>query len=157
MHHASCIFHHASFIKLQKQKQPLKRKRPPKNNLPPPHLREYYLIFLMTSHLNSHRTTDIKPELLSCAQTGNGTPPDKYNIRGNSHARTNRKDDIFMQRRLVQIFTYIMDWGQGTCTLTNHTPRWTYYALRHFLFLIYMSRSILVDLCRACFTKLSRL
>ena len=47
-------------------------------------------------------------------------------------ARTNRKDDIFMQRRLVQIFTYMMKWGQGTCTLTKHTRRWTYSALRHF-------------------------
>ena len=47
---------------------------------PPPNLREYYLkFFLMISHLNSHRTTDIKPEMLSGVQTGNGTPHDKYN------------------------------------------------------------------------------
>ena len=70
-------------------------------------------IFLMTSHLNSHRTTDIKPEMLSGVQTGNGTPHDKYNIRGIAHARTNRKDDIFMQRRLVQNFTSILEWGKG--------------------------------------------
>ena len=39
-----------------------------------PHLREYYLkFFLMTSHLNSHRKTDIKPEMLSGVQTGNET------------------------------------------------------------------------------------
>ena len=37
-----------------------------------------------------------------------------------------------MQRRLVQSFTYILKWGQGTCTLTKHTRRWTYSALRHF-------------------------
>jgi len=67
----------------------------------------------MTFHLNSHRTTDIKPEMLSGVQTGNGTPHDKYNIRGNAHARTNRKDDIFMQRRLVQKFTSILEWGKG--------------------------------------------
>ena len=36
----------------------------------------------MTSHLNSHRTTDIKPEMLSGVQTGNGTPHDKYSICG---------------------------------------------------------------------------
>ena len=30
----------------------------------------------------------------------NGIPYDKYNIRSIAHARTNRKDDIFMQRRL---------------------------------------------------------
>ena len=56
--------------------------------------------FFMTSHLNSHRTTDIKLEMLSGVQTGNGTPHDKYNIRGIAHAQTNRKDDISMQRRL---------------------------------------------------------
>ena len=54
----------------------------------------------MTSHLNSHGTTDIKPEMLSGVQTGNGTPDDKYNISGIAHACTNRKGDIFMQRRL---------------------------------------------------------
>ena len=80
----------------------------------------------MTSHLNSHRTTDIKPEMLSGVQIGNGTPHDKYNIRGIAHAQTNRKDDIFMQRRLVQNFTFILEWGQGTCLLTKHTLRWAY-------------------------------
>ena len=54
----------------------------------------------MTSHLSSHGTTDIKPEMLSGVQTGNGTPRDKYDIRGIVHMRANRKDDIFMQRRL---------------------------------------------------------
>ena len=54
----------------------------------------------MTSHLKSHGTTDIKPEMLSGAQTGNGNPHDKYNIRGIAHASTNRKNDIFMQRPL---------------------------------------------------------
>ena len=68
----------------------------------------------MTSHLDSHKTTDIKPEMLSSVQTGNGTPHDKYNIRGIAHVRTNRKDDIFMQRRLVQSFTFILEWGQET-------------------------------------------
>ena len=67
----------------------------------------------MTSHLNSHGTTDIKPEMLSGLQTGNRTPHDKYNIRGIAHVRTNRKDDIFMQRRLGQIFICILEWGKG--------------------------------------------
>ena len=71
--------------------------------------------------------------MLSGVQTGNGTPHDKYDIRGIAHARTNRKDDIFMQRRLVQDFTYILEWGQGTSSLTKHTRRLTYSALRHFL------------------------
>ena len=68
----------------------------------------------MTSHLNSHGKTDIKPEMLSGVQTGYGAPHDKYNIRGSVLARTNRKDDIFMQRRLVQNFAFILEWGQET-------------------------------------------
>ena len=36
----------------------------------------------MTSHLDSHRTTDIKADMLLGVQTGNGTPHEKYNIRG---------------------------------------------------------------------------
>ena len=51
-------------------------------------------------------TTDIKPDMLSGVQTGNGIPHDRYNIRGIAHVRTNRKDDIFMQRRLGQIKTF---------------------------------------------------
>ena len=78
---------------------------------------------MMTSHLDSHMTTDITPEMLSGVQTGNGAPHDKYNVRGIAHVRTNRKYDIFMQRRLVQSFTNILEWGRGTCTLTKHTPR----------------------------------
>ena len=105
-----------------KMKMTLKPRRPQKNNLPP-NLREYYLkFFLMTSHLNSHLTTNIKLEMLSGVQTGNGTPHDKYNIRGIAHAQTNRKDDIFMQRRLVQ--NIYIGVGQGTCSLTKHTRRW---------------------------------
>ena len=66
----------------------------------------------MTSHRDSHGTTDIKPEMLSGVQTGNGTPYDKYNIHSIAPACTNRKDDIFMQRQLVQNFTYIY-WSGG--------------------------------------------
>ena len=54
----------------------------------------------MTSHLNSHGTTDIKPKMLSGVQTGNGTPHVKYNLRGNAYVHTNRKYNIFMQRWL---------------------------------------------------------
>ena len=39
--------------------------------------------------------------MLSGVQTGNGTPHGKYDIRGIAHARTNRKDNIFMQKRLL--------------------------------------------------------
>ena len=86
----------------------------------------------MTSHINSHRTTDIKLEMLSGVRTGHSTPHDSYNICGIAHARINRKDDIFKQRWLVQSFTYIFEWGQGTCTLKKQTRHWTYSALRHF-------------------------
>ena len=84
--------------------------------------------------------------MLSGVQTGNGTPHDKYNIRGIAHARTNRKDDIFMQRRLVQNFKFILEWSQGTCYgrsthCGGHIPgifpmHAAYSALRHFLVLI---------------------
>ena len=54
----------------------------------------------MTSHLDSHTTTVVKPDMLSGVQTGNGIPHDRYDLRGIAHKRTNRKDDIFMLRRL---------------------------------------------------------
>ena len=86
----------------------------------------------MTSHPEAHITTDYKPDMLSGVQTGNRIPHDRYNIRSNAHEHTNRKNNIFMQRRLAQSFTYILELGQGTCTLTKHTRRWTYSAMRHF-------------------------
>ena len=43
--------------------------------------------------------------------TGNGIPHDKCNLHGIAHARTNKKDDIFMQRQLVQSFTCILEGG----------------------------------------------
>ena len=48
----------------------------------------------MTSHLDSHGTTDIKPEMLSGVQTGNGIQHVEYNIRGIAHVHAYRKDDI---------------------------------------------------------------
>ena len=65
----------------------------------------------MTSHLNSHVTSDIKPEMLSGVQTGNGTLHGKYDTHGVAQARTNRKEDIFMQRRLVQNFDKHLHWS----------------------------------------------
>ena len=60
----------------------------------------------MTSHVDSQTTTDVKPDMLSSVQTGNGIPYDKYDIHGIAHACTYRKDNIFMQRGLVKSFTY---------------------------------------------------
>ena len=67
----------------------------------------------MTSHLDSHMTTDVKPDMLSGVQTGNGIPHDRYNIRCIAHVRTNRKDNILMQRRFGQIFICFLEWGKG--------------------------------------------
>ena len=55
----------------------------------------------MTSSRDSHTTTDVKPEMIPGAQTGNGIPHDEYDISSITHARTNRKDNIFMQRLYI--------------------------------------------------------
>ena len=77
----------------------MKMKMSRKLAFPPPH-KKLPEIFLMTSHLDSNTTTDVKPDMLSGVQTGNEIPHDRYNIRGIAHVRTNRKDNIFRQRRL---------------------------------------------------------
>ena len=59
--------------------------------------------------------------MLSGVQPGDGIPHERYSIRGITHVRINRKDDIFMQRRLGQIFTCVLEWGQGTCKNQDRT------------------------------------
>ena len=66
-------------------------------------------------------TTDVKPDMLSGVQTGNGIPRDRFNIRGNAHGRTNRKDDIFMQRRLGQILHVYWSGGKGLLKIEDRT------------------------------------
>ena len=39
----------------------------------------------MTSHRDSHTTSDVKPEMILGVYTGNGIPYDKYEIRGIAH------------------------------------------------------------------------
>ena len=56
--------------------------------LTPPPLKKLPEILLMTSHLEGHMTSDVKPDMLSGVQTGNGIPHDRCNIRGIAHART---------------------------------------------------------------------
>ena len=51
--------------------------------------------------------------MLSSVQTGNRIPHDEYNVRGIAHARAYIKDDIFMQRRLVQSLECIKKCEQG--------------------------------------------
>ena len=79
----------------------------------PPPLKKLPEIFLMTSHLDSHTTTDVKPDMLSGVQTGNGIPHDRCNIRSIAHVHTIGKDNILMQRRLGQILICILDRGKG--------------------------------------------
>ena len=68
---------------------------------PPLPLKNNLKICLMTSHLDRQTTTDVKPDMIPGFQTRNGIPHDKYIIRNIAHAHTNRKDDPFMQRRLI--------------------------------------------------------
>ena len=51
----------------------------------------------MTSPRDSHTTTDVKPEMILGIETGNGIQRNKYDVRDIAQARTERKDDIFMQ------------------------------------------------------------
>ena len=51
--------------------------------------------------------------MLSGVQTGNGIPHDRYDIRDIAHGRTNRKDNILMQRQRRQIFIYVYWSGAG--------------------------------------------
>ena len=53
-----------------------------------------------TSHLDSHSTTDPKPEILSAVLTGNRISHDQRNVRGIMQLHVCRKDNIFRQRRL---------------------------------------------------------
>ena len=62
----------------------------------------------------------VKLDMLSGVQTGNGIPHDRYDIRGIAHVHTNRKDAIFMQRQLGQIFKCILEWGKGHVKNLDH-------------------------------------
>ena len=63
----------------------------------------YYLKKMFTTpHLDSHSTTDPKPEILSAVLTGNRISHDGRNVRGIMHVHVYRKDDIFRKRRLNQ-------------------------------------------------------
>ena len=84
--------------------------------IPPPPLKKLPEFFFMTSHLDSHKTTDINPEMLSGVQTRNEIPHVKNNIRGTGHALTNRKEDIFMQ-----IFTCISEGAKGLVKIQDRT------------------------------------
>ena len=68
----------------------------------------------MTFHLDSHTTTDVKPDMLSCVQTRNGIPDDRYKICGIAHVHTNKKDDIFHAKTTrANLYICILEWGKG--------------------------------------------
>ena len=53
-----------------------------------------------TPHLDSHSTTDPKPEILSAVLIGDRISRDGRNVRGITHVRVWRKDDIFRRQWL---------------------------------------------------------
>ena len=92
--------------------------------------RKYYLnTFLMTSQLDSHTTTDIKPEMLLGVQTGNRIPHDWHNVQGIAHKR--RHFHAKTTRAKLHIHIGV---GQGTCSLMKHTwfmNNWKKWKYRH--------------------------
>ena len=58
----------------------------------------------MTSHPDSHTTTDVKPDMLSGVQTGNGIPHDNMIYEAlHIYACTNRKDDIYENKKYLRL------------------------------------------------------
>ena len=53
-----------------------------------------------TPHIDSHSTTDPKPDIQSAVLTGNRISRDGKNVGGIMHVHMCRKDDISRQRRL---------------------------------------------------------
>ena len=97
----------------------------------------------MTSYLNSHRTTGIKPEMLSGVPTGNGTPRDKYDITRNCLCAHKQKRRHFHAKTTsAKLYVYI---GVGSRDLFIDEAHTTlgifpvislynaYSALRHFI------------------------
>ena len=83
----------------------MKRRRPQK--IIGPLKRVLPEIFLMTFHLNSHGTNDIKPEMLSGVQTGNGTPHDKCNICGIARAHKQKRRHFHAKTTSAKLYYYI--------------------------------------------------
>ena len=72
----------------------------------------------MTSHLNSHETTDIKTEMLSGVKTGNSTPHDKYDIRGIANVRKTRFYAKTTSAKLYMLHVY---WSGDLYINEEHT------------------------------------
>ena len=81
----------------------------------------------MTSHLNSHRTTDIKPEMLSGVQTRNGTPHDEYNIHTWHCPCANKQKTRHFHAKTTSANLYMfIGVGQGTCEKSRPYPARAY-------------------------------
>ena len=58
----------------------------------------------MTSHLDSHTTTDFEPDMLSGVQSRYEIPHDEYNVRSIAHTRSYKKDDIFDKCKALHVY-----------------------------------------------------
>ena len=67
----------------------------------------------MTSHLDSHTTTDVQPDMISGVRTGNGIPHDRHNIRGIAHKQKRRHFNAKTTR--ANLYDMYIGVGQGTC------------------------------------------
>ena len=86
----------------------------------------------MTSHRDIHTKIDVKPEVIPGIQTGNGIPHDKCNLRGIAHARTNKKDNIFIQRLYIDKAHMALDIFRFAVYLKKISLilRWKYVSLK---------------------------
>ena len=75
-----------------------------------------------TPHIDSHSTTDPKPEIQSAVLTGNRISCDGKNVRGITHVHVCRKDNIFRQRRLSH--SEMRKGDYGTLSHTAEPDRW---------------------------------
>ena len=62
----------------------------------------------MTSHLDSHTTTDDKPDNLSDVKTGNGIPHDTYNVRGIAYAHKQKRRHFHEKTTRANHYMYIV-------------------------------------------------
>ena len=74
----------------------------------------------MTSNLDSHRTTDIKPEMLSGVQTGNGTPHVIKYTRHCPCAHIQKRRHFHAKTTRANLYMSI-GVGQGTCKNLDRT------------------------------------
>ena len=80
----------------------------------------------MTSHLDSHGTTDLKPEKLS-GVIGNGMQHDDYNIHGIAHVHACRKKRHFHAKMTIaKLYIYM-----NSCPKKFNSPR-TYLQQLHY-------------------------